>query len=115
MQYYKDSTNEIHVIPDTSYAHLLPTGCVAITETEATSILEAASALLTTQNAPQLLKSQAQQALDASDLVAIRCLKVGASFPPAWQGYTAALRAIVAGTDRTSTVLPTRPAYPAGT
>lgn len=61
------------------------------------------------------LKQAAQAELDATDLVCLRCYKAGVSYPAAWQAYTMALRAIVSGTDTTSTALPTRPAYPAGT
>lgn len=55
----------------------------------------------------------AKAALDASDRVAIRCIKAGVGYPADWQTYDAALRAIVAG--GTATALPTMPAYPAGT
>lgn len=64
---------------------------------------------------PPTLKLDAQSALDKSDMVSIRCLKAGVAFPAAWQTYVASLRAIVNGSDTTSTVLPPAPAYPAGT
>jgi len=54
----------------------------------------------------------AQEALDKSDMVAIRCMKVNAPFPAEWQAYVADLRAVIQGI---SNVLPTQPAYPAGT
>lgn len=66
-------------------------------------------------NAKTLLKSNAQIELDKTDLVALRCWKANVAYPTAWQTYTTALRAIVSGTDTTSTVLPTMPSYPAGT
>lgn len=68
-----------------------------------------------TASASELLNKEAQAALDASDMVAIRCFKAGVAFPAAWQTYVTELRAIVNGTDTTSTVLPVAPAYPAGT
>lgn len=45
----------------------------------------------------------------------IRCVAAAISVPSAWTTYVQGLRAIINGTDTTSTVLPTRPAYPAGT
>lgn len=65
--------------------------------------------------AHKVLQMAAQTALDATDLVCLRCYKAGVTFPAAWQTYTTALRAIVNGTDTTSTSLPAQPAYPAGT
>ncbi len=58
------------------------------------------------------LKAQAQAALDASDMTAVRCVKAGVAFPSEWQTYVTALRAIVSSGTGT---LPTQPAYPAGT
>jgi hypothetical protein len=66
-------------------------------------------------SAQQQLQVQAQAELVGTDLVASRCFKAGVAFPAAWQTYTQALRAIVNGADTTSTNLPTKPAYPAGT
>lgn len=57
------------------------------------------------------LKAQAHMALETSDLVALRCFKAAVPFPAAWQAYTVALRAIVNGTDTTSTSLPAEPAF----
>ena len=45
----------------------------------------------------------------------IRCVVAGVAVPAAWTAYVAALRAIVNGSDTTSTALPKAPAYPAGT
>jgi hypothetical protein len=67
----------------------------------------------TAQNA--LLKGPAKIALDQSDTVIIRCAEAGASVPQEWKDYRAALRALVSGADTTSTNLPSKPAYPAGT
>lgn len=65
------------------------------------------------------LAQQAQAALDVMDApggCAIRCFKAGVAFPAAWQAYCTALRAIVNGTaSPTPTVVPTAPAFPAGT
>ncbi len=66
-------------------------------------------------SAYQQLQAQAQRALDNTDIVAGRCFKAGVAFPAAWQTYTQALRAIVSGTDTTSTNLPAQPPYPSGT
>lgn len=61
------------------------------------------------------LKDQARMALDASDVTMLRCVEAGITAPVAWNVYRKALRSIVNGADTTSTALPTRPAYPAGT
>jgi hypothetical protein len=61
-------------------------------------------------------QAQAQAALDASDMTALRCFKAGVAFPSDWLTYVAALRTIVkATTGDPSQALPTRPAYPANT
>lgn len=75
----------------------------------------AQEAIFAAQRAAVALKKSARDALDASDMVCLRCYKAGVAFPSAWQTYTTALRAIVNGTDTTSTTLPTQPSYPAGT
>ena len=62
---------------------------------------------------PVPLAIQAQAALEASDLTAIRCLKAGVAFPAEWQAYCTTLRAIVGG--GAAEALPPRPDYPAGT
>lgn len=61
------------------------------------------------------LVSSASALLNMTDMVCLRCYKAGVTFPAAWQTYTTALRAIVNGTDTTSSTLPTQPVYPAGT
>ncbi|CAH2606507.1 conserved protein of unknown function (plasmid) [Rhodovastum atsumiense] len=61
------------------------------------------------------LVSAARAALDGSDITALRCFKAGVAFPAEWLTYVQALRAIVNGTDTSSTALPARPDYPAGT
>jgi len=58
------------------------------------------------------LKLAAYEALQGSDLVAIRCIKAGVVFPLEWQTYVADLRAVINGT---LAILPSRPAYPVGT
>ena len=45
----------------------------------------------------------------------IRCVTAGVTVPATWTAYILALRAIVNGTDKTSTTLPTQPAFVAGT
>lgn len=61
-------------------------------------------------------QSQAQAALDASDITVLRCVEHGVTVPAEWATYRADLRAIVsASTGDATQPLPTRPAYPAGT
>lgn len=64
---------------------------------------------------PVPLKIQAMAALPETDMVAFRCFKAGIPFPADWQTYTSGLRNLANGTDTTSTTLPSKPAYPAGT
>lgn len=64
------------------------------------------------------LVAQAKTALDkltGSSGTVMRCYMAGIPFPTDWQAYRAELLAIANGTDTKSTVLPTQPAYPAGT
>lgn len=35
MQYYKDTDSKVHFLDDASFSHLLPNGCIEITEAEA--------------------------------------------------------------------------------
>lgn len=58
------------------------------------------------------LRDQALQALNVSDMVAIRCIKAGVSFPLEWQEYVGDLRDVV---NDISTTLPIKPEYPIGT
>jgi hypothetical protein len=67
---------------------------------------------------PISLSQQAQAELDrvtGPRGTIIRCAAAGLSVPVEWTAYVKALRAIANGTDTTSTGLPTKPAYPAGT
>ena len=41
MPHYKDLNNKLHWLDDTSFAHLLPVGCVEIAEAEAESLRQA--------------------------------------------------------------------------
>lgn len=61
-----------------------------------------------------LLKSQAQTALDKSDITVLRCYENAVPVPGTWQAYRTELRAIVSGTS-SATELPEMPAYPEGT
>ena len=116
MPYFKDPSNGLHFLSaedvNNGGEQYLPAGCVAITDADAAAIQNPAP------TAAQLhadFVSSAKNALDESDMVAIRCMKAGTAFPSAWQTYTTELRAIINGSDTTSTSLPTKPAYPAGT
>ena len=84
---------------------------VAMTADEETAFL-AAQAASQTASAILVLKSQAQTALDKSDITMIRCIENGVAVPSTWATYRAALRAIVSSGTGT---MPTQPAYPAGT
>ena len=56
-------------------------------------------------------KSEAQAALDKSDLVALRCFKNGVPFPAEWATYCVALRTIVVSGVGP---IPAQPDYPKG-
>lgn len=60
-------------------------------------------------------KSQAQAALAESDKTILRCYENAVVVPAAWATYRKALRTIVGASSGTPGVLPTIPAYPAGT
>lgn len=53
----------------------------------------------------------AKSLLDKSDVVAIRCFKVGVSFPLEWQSHVETLRSIVSTGDG---IIPPQPPYPEG-
>lgn len=61
------------------------------------------------------LSTQAQLALDKSDITILRCVEHSVSVPSEWVTYRTALRDIVNGSDTTSTELPEQPDYPVGT
>ena len=69
----------------------------------------------TAQQIQAALVAAAQLALDKSDITVMRCYSAAVAVPTAWQTYREALRAIVNGSDTTSTSLPSTPTYPAGT
>lgn len=58
------------------------------------------------------IKAQARALLNASDMVAMRCMKAGLPFPVEWQNYVITLRAIMLSG---SGELPNQPDYPSGT
>ena len=68
-----------------------------------------------TTPAPIPLPLLAQVELDKSDVTCMRILSAGQAIPGEWQSYRVALRGIANKTDTTSTALPARPAYLAGT
>lgn len=114
MAIWQDSTGALH--DDMNGAALsLPSWQKGMTELTAAQVQAIQNPPPTAAQLHAALVASAKVALDATDLVAIRCLKAGMVFPMAWQTYVAELRAIVSGTDTTSTALPTQPAYPAGT
>lgn len=53
---------------------------------------------------------EAQFLLNKTDLVALRCVKSGISYPAEWKAYTDTLRAIAAG--NSPGPIPVRPDYP---
>ena len=116
-QNYKDANGRVHFLSaadhESAAAHNLPLpdpSWDAISEDETAALLAVIN-----QPAPVPLNTQAKIALDASDVTMIRCVEAGVAVPAAWNSYRKELRAIATGKDATSTSLPTKPAYPAGT
>lgn len=61
-------------------------------------------------------KAKAQELLDASDIVILRCYERGVIVPIEWQTYRATLRVILASNSvDVSQPLPQKPIYPQGT
>lgn len=54
----------------------------------------------------------AKRELEATDIVAIRCVKAGVPFPSEWKNYSDTLRSIVSGSE---VEVPVKPEYPGGT
>ncbi|MBI3441726.1 MAG: hypothetical protein HY052_08025 [Proteobacteria bacterium] len=79
---------------------------------EEETILWADQEAMQAEQTQQQIKADAHAALKASDLVAVRCLKAGVSFPAEWQAYVVQLRAVAVGA---AGPLPDQPAFPAGT
>lgn len=111
MALWIDSTNQLYDDMDGA-ALSLPSWPKGLTQATQAQV----NAIRATKPAP--LPQQAQAALDkvtgASGTI-MRCVAAGVAIPAAWTAYVQALRAIANGTDKTSTALPTQPAYPAGT
>lgn len=66
MPHYKDTQNKLHFIDDVSFAHLLPAGCVQITDDEAEALRPAPVVDRTAEIKAEL------QAIDAKSIRPIR-------------------------------------------
>ena len=104
-------------------AWLPPEGCISVQSDTACIAWTYANGVFvpppvpapTSQQIHAALVASAQAAIDKSDTTILRCVSASVAVPAEWQTYRAALRAIVGGTDTTSTMLPATPAFPAGT
>jgi hypothetical protein len=111
MPHYKNSNNEVYWYSDEQVAgNVVASGLVPITDSEAAKLSTPTPAQLKT-----VFIADASAALKASDITILRCVENSVAVPSAWNVYRNALRAIINGTDVTSTALPTAPAYPKGT
>jgi hypothetical protein len=71
---------------------------------------------LKTARAAATVQRDALAFLEASDKVALRCIKAGIAFPNAWQVYVQALRGVVRADGRLGVpALPETPPFPEGT
>ncbi|OPY15599.1 MAG: hypothetical protein A4E66_00003 [Syntrophus sp. PtaB.Bin001] len=76
--------------------------------------LEAAWLEVEADLAKEALKERAQEELEKSDMVCIRCYKAGVAYPADWHARDEELRAIKRGTS-TAAEIPTQLDYPEGT
>jgi hypothetical protein len=89
-----------------------PTDVVPPTQAEVYAEIVA----LTTAKAAANVQRDALALLEASDKVALRCIKAGVAFPNAWQVYVQALRGVVRADGRLGVpALPVTPPFPEGT
>ena len=58
------------------------------------------------------IQTEAQAALEKSDITVVRCYETGTQLPVEWVSYRKSLRNIINGSDTESTVLPSMPDYP---
>lgn len=99
---------------DYSQPHTIINGIpVALTTEQIAEIATAQTAAISQQNITNLVNG-AKLALASTDTTYIRCAKAGVVWPPEWQTYVVALRAIV-NNPSSVTTLPTPPSYPSGT
>ena len=92
MPYYKDLQNKLHFI-EREFAHLLPAGCVEITDEEA-AILSAP----TPEQIAAKRRSEILSALDNIDRKSIRSIRENDTVRiQVWENQAAALRAELAG------------------
>ena len=76
MQNYKDTSNKSHVLESADFAHLLPAGCLPITEAEAEAIKLASIPVLTLPQAQDAALTRINTAFE-SDAAALT-----AGYPP---------------------------------
>lgn len=86
MPNYKDSNNRVHFIDSEYFEHLLPAGCVAITEAEAEAINLAAALPPSVDD----IRIQRDALLTACDWTQAR--DIPDAIAMAWQPYRQALR-----------------------
>lgn len=110
MANYKCPAGKVHWLDDCCFEHLLPVGSIAISDAEADSLIAPSPADLWAG-----YQSHALAALQDGDLVAMRCIKAGITYPDDWQRRDEELRAILrAPSGDASKPLPMAPAKPQG-
>lgn len=116
MPYVKTTTGAIHYYDDdAALQKYAPPDSTPISDADAVTLQAQMKSAADLANAPLILKALAQTALSKSDTTLHRCFEAGLPLPADWAVYRKALRAIVGGSDTSSTKLPAIPAYPIGT
>lgn len=111
MPHYKDLNENIFWYSDQQIIEgIIMPGLVPISDSEADTFRANKAAQFKVT-----LQEEAISSLAKSDIVILRCVENLVSVPIEWNTYRNALRAIINGTDRVSTALPTIPTYPLGT
>lgn len=94
---------------------IIPSETAGIGDTYANGVFTPPTVIIPPEQKHKELQQSAFAALGKSDITISRCYECGVAVPNDWVEYRDKLRAIVNGSDTTSTHLPIRPPWPQGT